>query len=196
MRILIIDNNDSFTYNLLELLRKTNLCTVDVILLEEITSKHNFESFQGIIVSPGPGLPVEKNGLFDVIRAIEGKIPLLGVCLGHQAIAQYFGASIYQLDRIIHGESSAITKLNDDLLYRNLKDSFQVGRYHSWAISMNNFPKELKATSETDSGILMSFKHQTKNICGLQFHPESILTPQGNKIIENWLINYVKNHSK
>lgn len=185
--VLIIDNHDSFTYNLLETLRQTGLCSVDVVLLEEFHLV-NLEHYQGIILSPGPGLPDEKPALFEVIqKLVEAKIPVLGVCLGHQALAQYYGARLLQLERVVHGEASPLNILGDTELYRNLGSQPEVGRYHSWVVNPLGFPDELALTATTEQGLIMSFKHKTLAIRGVQFHPESILSPQGSRLLSNWL---------
>ncbi len=185
--VLIIDNHDSFTYNLLEILRQTGLCSVDVVLLEEF-HRVNLQHYQGIIVSPGPGLPEEKPGLFGVIEIlVDSKIPLLGVCLGHQALAQHFGGTLQQLDRVIHGEASTLKVLDDQELYKGLVAPIEVGRYHSWVVHPLDFPDNLELTAFTEQGLIMSFKHKTLAIHGVQFHPESILTPMGSRMLSNWL---------
>lgn len=216
LSILIVDNNDSFTYNLVEVLRETKLCIVKVCLLENIQSI-NINNYDGIILSPGPGLPEEKKGLFELINSLQEK-PLLGVCLGHQAIAKYFGAEIYQLNSIIHGEASSIeisnqqpldkparsemnknfhnrykhrdikpTGGNKHKIFKDLPSIINVGRYHSWAVIESTLPQCFEIGSKTDDNIIMSIKHKTKNINSVQFHPESILTPLGSKILINWL---------
>ena len=185
--ILIADNNDSFTYNLVELLRETKLCNVTVCLLENIQNV-NIDIFDGIILSPGPGLPEEKKGLFEFIDQIQETKPLLGVCLGHQAIAKYFGAKIYQLNSIIHGEASNISLNNNHNIFNSLPSQINVGRYHSWAIAENSLPQCFDIGAITNDNIIMSIKHKTLNINSVQFHPESILTPLGKDILKNWLI--------
>jgi anthranilate synthase component 2 len=185
--ILLIDNHDSFTYNLREVFLQTQLCTVDVVLLEDAQTL-DLRKYQGIVLSPGPGLPIEKKGLNQRIAvAIKAQIPLLGVCLGHQALAQYFGAQLVQLQRIIHGESAEIFPHGDDNLYTGCTFPLQVGRYHSWILNEATFPIDLQVTSTTSEGLIMSFKHKKLNIHGVQYHPESILTPMGRKLLSNWL---------
>lgn len=186
LRILILDNHDSFTYNLVEMLRQTHHCMPEVVLLDDWESVHR-PGFHGVVISPGPGLPSEKHKLKQTIEKFSGKIPMLGVCLGHQAIAQHFGAILVQLDSIQHGEPSSIQIDAAHLLFHGLPPVIDVGRYHSWAVSNENFPECLQVTSRTGDGIIMSFCHKTLAIHGVQFHPESILTPHGKQIIENWL---------
>jgi anthranilate synthase component 2 len=187
LSVLIVDNNDSFTYNLVELLRQTKICNVDVCLLKNIHKK-DISIFNGIILSPGPGLPDEKQGLFDFIDfAVNNNKAILGVCLGHQAIVRYFGGSIYKLDKIIHGESSSITVNTTHEIYKNLPQKIDVGRYHSWVADSNNLPNCFEIGAKTDDNLIMSIKHKHKNIYSVQYHPESILTPKGNIILLNWL---------
>lgn len=186
IRVLIIDNSDSFTYNLVETFRQLDNCSVNVVYLEQL-SVEQMDNYDAFVLSPGPGLPSERKTMNQVIKTIiDAKKPLLGVCLGHQAIVEYYSGSIKQLNRIIHGESSLIHKL-DDVIYDNLPRQIEVGRYHSWAVNKDTLPKFLNITSETENGIIMSFKHMDLNVRGVQFHPESILTIHGSKILENWL---------
>lgn len=186
IRVLIIDNSDSFTYNLVEAFRQLNNCTVNVVFLEQLSADQLLD-YDAFVLSPGPGLPSERKAMNHIIETIiRLKKPLLGVCLGHQAIVEYYGGTIKQLDRIIHGESSQILNLND-VIYSELPNVIDVGRYHSWAVEKETMPKFLNITSETDDGIIMSFKHDELNVRGVQFHPESILTLYGNKILHNWL---------
>lgn len=187
LSILIVDNNDSFTYNLVEMLRQTQLCSVEVCLLEKVIGL-DMNQFDGIILSPGPGLPHEKKGLFELIESIIDLKPLLGVCLGHQALAQFFGAKICQLDTIIHGESSELIVINNHVIFTNLPLKIEVGRYHSWIVEEESLPECFEIGTKTKEGIIMSLKHKTKNINTVQFHPESILTPEGIKIVKNWLV--------
>lgn len=194
LSILIVDNNDSFTFNLVEVLRQTNKCEVCVCKLEQI-SEVNHEHFHGIILSPGPGLPRQKNGLFDFIKQVESNIPLLGVCLGHQAIAEYFGAEIVRLEKILHGESSEVHVVQNHALFHNLNKQLLVGRYHSWVVNKKNLPGCFNIISETKNGTIMGLALKNKNICTVQFHPESILTPHGKEIIENWLVYCVSENN-
>ncbi len=191
LAILIVDNNDSFTYNIVEMLRQTKLCSVDVCLLENIEG-YDLGTYDGIILSPGPGLPIEKKGLFELIDKIQATKPILGVCLGHQAIAEYFGADIYRLNKIVHGEASTITIDKNLSIFKNLPVNIEVGRYHSWAVAENTLPVCFEIGAKTSGNTIMSLKHKTKNINTVQFHPESILTPYGKNILTNWLIYCVK----
>lgn len=186
MNLLILDNYDSFTYNLLQMVEDILGKEVSVIKNDEIDLK-DLEQFDRIILSPGPGIPKEAGKLLDVIKNHENRIPILGVCLGHQAIAEVFGANLKQLDSVKHGVSSKMLETDDENLFRNIELPIQVGRYHSWVVDDVDFPADLIITSKDEFGNIMSLKHKNYPISGVQFHPESILTPQGQSILKNWL---------
>ena len=184
MRLLIVDNYDSFTYNLYHYANQF-IKDIEVKKNDEVDiSKIN--DFDKIILSPGPGLPHEHKNLFKIIEASLKK-SLLGVCLGHQAIAEYFGASLTNLDYVNHGVFTQIEVVGFDYLFNNLPNKLNVGIYHSWFVSKKSFPKELKITSENKLGNIYSFRHIHQDIRGVQFHPESIMTEHGLKMIENWI---------
>jgi anthranilate synthase component 2 len=184
VRLLIVDNYDSFTYNLYHYANQF-IKDVEVKKNDEVDiSKIN--DFDKIILSPGPGLPHEHKNLFKIIEASINK-SLLGVCLGHQAIAEYFGASLTNLDYVNHGVSTEIKVVDFDCLFNNLPNKFNVGLYHSWFVSKKSFPKDLIITSENKLGNIYSFRHINYDIRGVQFHPESIMTENGLKMIENWI---------
>ncbi|MGN1214329.1 MAG: anthranilate synthase component II [Bacteroidaceae bacterium] len=185
MKVTIIDNYDSFTYNLAHLVRE---------LGAEVTVYRNdkFEMSQlaladKIILSPGPGIPEEAGLLLDVIKHYAGQKPMLGVCLGHQAIGCVFGARLTNLSEVFHGIQSTIEISQDDPLFKGLPKEIEVGRYHSWVVSKDNLPSCLKITATSKEGQIMALRHTAYNLCGIQFHPESILTPQGKTIMANWL---------
>lgn len=184
IKVLLIDNYDSFTFNLVHYLRSLD-CEVtvwrnDEFYLDEV------EQFENIVLSPGPGLPSENGLLIDVIKKFAPTKNILGVCLGHQAIAEVFGGSLKNLQRVYHGESSEIQVVDlNDSLFKNLPEKFEVGRYHSWAI--DQLGNELIATSYTADGEIMSLRHSHYSVCGVQFHPESILSPYGFEILKNWV---------
>jgi len=186
-RILIIDNYDSFVYNIVHYLNllgcETTVVRNDQFELDLITS------FDRVVLSPGPGIPEEAGKLLEAIafiKRLNNPIPTLGVCLGHQAIAESFGAQLTNLDRVYHGLSSAITIDTDSLLYRGLETPLVVGRYHSWVVSdLENLP--LEVTARDENGTIMSFQHNNLPFTGVQYHPESVLTPKGLKLIKNWL---------
>lgn len=184
-KTVIIDNYDSFTYNLSHLLKELGAqVTVyrnDKFQLEEL------EEFDKIILSPGPGIPEEAGLLMDVIRTYAGKKPILGVCLGHQAIGQVFGAKLTNLSDVYHGVETPVHITTQDYIFETLPESFLVGRYHSWVVDTESFPSCLEITSVSDEGFIMSLRHREYDIRGIQYHPESVLTPNGKIIIKNWL---------
>lgn len=185
MHIVIIDNYDSFTYNLAHLVKSLGAeCTVfrnDQFELEEL------EPFDKIILSPGPGIPSEAGLLLSVIKTYAGRKPMLGVCLGHQAIGEAFGARLTNLSDVFHGVATPVNVIADDYLLEGLPQRFEVGRYHSWAVDREGLPDCLEITTESDEHLIMSLRHKQFDIRGIQFHPESVLTPQGRPIIDNWL---------
>jgi len=186
-RILIIDNYDSFVYNIVHYLNllgcKTTVVRNNQFELDLITS------FDRVVLSPGPGIPEEAGKLLEAIafiKRLNNPIPTLGVCLGHQAIAESFGAQLTNLDQVYHGLSSAISVETDSLLYRGLETPLVVGRYHSWVVSdLENLP--LEVTARDENGTIMSFQHNNLPFTGVQYHPESVLTPKGLELIKNWL---------
>ena len=191
MRILVFDNYDSFTYNLVHLVEKITHVKVDVYRNDEIPLE-NIKVYDKIILSPGPGVPVEAGLLLPLIKEYAASKSILGVCLGHQAIGEAFGGKLTNLSTVYHGvalpiriksESSAV----NSMLFKGLPDYFEVGRYHSWVVSDEDFPEELEVTARDDNHLIMAVQHKKYDIQGVQFHPESILTPNGEKIMRNWL---------
>jgi len=183
-RVFLIDNYDSFTYNLVHYLEELH-CDVTVKRNDQF-DLDELETFDYIVLSPGPGIP-EESGLLKA--AIERYAPtknILGVCLGQQAIAEAFGGKIRNLKKVYHGVSSKITLTDSDLIFNDIKSDLNVGRYHSWIVD-NPIPQELKVTSVDENGEIMSIKHKDFNVRGVQFHPESILTPDGKTILNNWI---------
>jgi anthranilate synthase component 2 len=183
---LLFDNYDSFTYNLLHILKEAGenveVHRNDRISLDEI------ERFDRIVLSPGPGIPEEAGILLPLIRRYAPRKSILGVCLGEQAIGEAFGAKLINLARVHHGVCSDIRLLADDPLLKGLHPGFRAGRYHSWVVSRENFPDCLEITAEDyEDGHIMALRHRQYNVHGIQFHPESILTPKGKTIINNWL---------
>ncbi|MBR5688092.1 MAG: aminodeoxychorismate/anthranilate synthase component II [Prevotella sp.] len=185
MNIVIIDNYDSFTYNLAHLVREMG-AQVTVYRNDQF-SLPQLEAFDKIILSPGPGIPSEAGLLMDVIRAYAGRKPILGVCLGHQAIGEVFGASLENLSEVYHGVATPCSLLIRDGVFRDMPERITVGRYHSWVVSKQNFPEELEVTAVSDEGQIMALRHRKYDIQGIQFHPESVLTPDGKAIICNFL---------
>lgn len=184
-KILIFDNYDSFTYNIAHAVRELGIEPAvrrnDRISLDEI------EEFDKIIISPGPGIPCEAGILPQMLDRYADKKPILGVCLGHQAIGEHFGATLKNLSDVFHGIASDIDIVADDYLFEGVPEHPKVGRYHSWVVDRENFPDCLEVTALSKEGNIMALRHKTLDVRGVQFHPESILTPDGLKIINNWI---------
>jgi len=186
IRILLADNEDSFTANLVQLFEESG-ALVSVRHPSKITDD-TINSYDGLIISPGPGLPKEMPGLVNVIGLAADNIPILGVCLGHQAIAVHYGASLYRMEHIIHGRKMPIKIIkHNSLLLKNLAPSTQVGLYHSWAVNHNGFPECLTVTAVSDDNTIMAFEHAHLPVFGVQFHPESYITTEGKIIAQNFL---------
>ncbi len=185
--ILLIDNYDSFSYNLYQLIGEINH-DIKVIRNDEMTVGEIMAlSPSHIIVSPGPGRPADAGVCEEVIANAAGKIPLLGVCLGHQAICETFGAEITYAKRLMHGKKSVITFDRDSHIFKGISGDIAVARYHSLSAAQNGFPDILKITAQTDDGEIMAVEHRSSPVFGLQFHPESILTQHGKKLLNNFL---------
>lgn len=185
MKIVIIDNYDSFTYNLSHLVKQ--LGAEVTVYRNDQFSLDELKQFDKIILSPGPGIPSEAGLLLDVIKSYAGKKPILGVCLGHQAIGEVFGAKLDNLSEVFHGVATEGTQFGNDDIFKGLPKRITMGRYHSWVVSKDDFPDCLEITAESDEGQIMGLRHKQYDIRGIQFHPESVLTPDGEKIISNWL---------
>jgi anthranilate synthase component 2 len=184
-KILVIDNYDSFTYNLVHYLEDLN-CEVTIYRNDEFDIDE-IAHFDKILLSPGPGIPDEAGLLKAVIAKYAPTKSILGVCLGQQAIGEVFGGTLSNLDKVYHGVATMVkTSVDDELLFEGLGNEFEVGRYHSWVVDAN-LPEALEATSFDENGHVMSLRHRTFDVRGVQFHPESVLTPNGKKILENWL---------
>ena len=185
MRIVIIDNYDSFTYNLAHLVRElggeVTVLRNDRFALEEL------EAYDKILLSPGPGIPSEAGLMPEVIRRYAGRKPILGICLGEQGIGEAFGGTLVNLASVFHGVQTPCRRTADDYLFAGLPDEFPVGRYHSWVVDAATLPAALECTAVSPEGQVMALRHRALDIRGLQFHPESVLTPDGAKIIANWL---------
>ena len=196
MKIVIIDNYDSFTYNLSHLVKEigadVTVVRNDCFELEEL------QGYDKIILSPGPGIPSEAGLLLDVIREYAGKKPILGVCLGHQAIGEVFGARLENLSEVFHGVATPCHIIADDSIFEGLERQITIGRYHSWVVSDDNFPSCLEITAVSDDNLsddasgphtrqVMALRHRQYDIHGIQFHPESVLTPCGRQIIKNFI---------
>jgi len=189
MKIVIIDNYDSFTYNLSHLVKE--LGAEVTVYRNDQFEMSQLEEFDKIILSPGPGIPSEAGLLLDVIKAYAGKKPILGVCLGHQAIGEAFGGKLTNIGEVVHGVATPCRITADDYLFSPLQlpqgGEFMIGRYHSWVVDTKDFPDCLEVTSVSDEGFIMSLRHKEYDIRGIQYHPESVLTPNGKEIIGNWL---------
>lgn len=188
MNILLIDNYDSFTYNLSQYLEEEGGEDVEVtVWRNDQFDIDDVERFDKIVLSPGPGVPDEAGLLKAVIRRYAPTKSILGVCLGEQAIGEVFGAEIYNLNTVFHGIQSSVRIVASDYIFDNLSDSIKVGRYHSWVVGKEDFPAELEVTAVSDEGQIMALKHRVYDVHGIQFHPESILTPEGRTIIRNFI---------
>ncbi|MBA6154008.1 anthranilate synthase component II [Gelidibacter maritimus] len=185
MKILVIDNYDSFTYNLVHYLEDLG-CEVTVRRNDQL-SLEEVDAFEKIVLSPGPGLPDEAGLLKAIIKTYASTKSILGVCLGQQAIGEVFGGTLVNLNNVYHGVATKVTpSVNDEALFNGLDKTIEVGRYHSWVVDPN-LPDVLEATSFDENGQIMSLRHRTYDLKGVQFHPESVLTPDGKKILENWI---------
>ena len=185
MKIVIIDNYDSFTYNLSHLVKA--LGAEVTVYRNDQFKLTDLQPFDKIILSPGPGIPKEAGLLMDVIAEYKGKKPILGVCLGHQAIGESFGGTLTNLSDVFHGVQTDIDITVDDYVFAGLSKRIQVGRYHSWVVDAKGFPADLEITAVSEEGQVMALRHKTFDIRGIQFHPESVLTPDGKQMIKNWL---------
>lgn len=185
MKIVIIDNYDSFTYNLAHLVKalgaEVTVYRNDQFQLREL------DHFDKIILSPGPGVPSEAGLLMSVIKTYAGRKPMLGVCLGHQAIGEAFGAKLTNLSEVYHGVATPCTQFGNDPIFAGMPKRIEIGRYHSWVVDRTGFPDCLDVTAVSDDGCIMGLCHKIYDIHGIQFHPESVLTPEGKTIIKNWL---------
>jgi len=202
MKILVFDNYDSFTYNLVHLVKKIVKDQLDVYRNDQIPLE-KVKEYDKIILSPGPGIPKEAGLLLPLIREYAQSKSILGVCLGHQAIGEAFGGSLINLTTVYHGVSTPVkivkrqtSNVNDVSqlrsqvshdLFDDLPDEIEVGRYHSWIVSDDGFPNELEITARDENGYIMALQHKTFDVQGVQFHPESVLTPDGETILRNWL---------
>lgn len=193
MKILVFDNYDSFTYNLVHLVNSIVKDKVDVYRNDEIPLE-KVAAYDKIILSPGPGIPSEAGLLLPLIKEYAAKKSILGVCLGHQAIGEVFGGKLINLSTVYHGVATPVTFIENtslskasSQLFKDLPGQIQVGRYHSWIVSEENFPAELEITAVDENGYIMALQHKTYDVQGVQFHPESVLTPDGATILKNWL---------
>lgn len=186
MKILIFDNYDSFTHNLVHLVKSFGYTDIEVHRNDQIALE-DIQKFDKIILSPGPGIPSEAGLLLPLIKEYADKKPILGVCLGHQAIGEAFGAKLTNLEDVYHGVATKINVTKDDYIFNNIEREIEVGRYHSWIVSSSQLPECLEVTAEDHNKQIMAIRHKEYDVHGVQFHPESVLTPQGMTIVENFL---------
>ncbi len=187
-KIVVIDNYDSFTYNLVHALSQITGSGVDVFRNDRLQLS-DLDPYSHIVLSPGPGIPDEAGMLKEIIREFAPRRRMLGVCLGHQAIAEVFGGKLINIRKVFHGVSTRIRILDrEDYLYRNIPDDFEGGRYHSWIVSDKDLPSSLRITSRAEDGEIMGISHIEYDVKGVQFHPESILTKCGTDMLTNWII--------
>ena len=188
MKILVLDNYDSFTYNLVQMVEQIVGKEFVYVFKNDEISLEEVEKYDKIILSPGPGVPNEAGILLDVIREFVPKKPILGVCLGLQAIAEAFGGKLINLNNVYHGVGISTAIIEDNAkIFRGLSSEIITGRYHSWAVDSHDFPEELQITAVDEQGIIMALQHRKYDVHAVQFHPESVLTPYGKKILENFL---------
>ena len=185
MKTVIIDNYDRFTYHLSQLVK--SLGAQVTVYRNDRFEMSQLEQFDKIILSPGPGIPSEAGLLLEVIRCYAGRKPILGVCLGHQAIGEVFGGKLENLSDVFHGVATEGSQSGNDYIFAGLPERIVMGRYHSWVVSRDNFPDCLEITAQSDEGQIMALRHRQYDIHGIQFHPESVLTPDGTVIIKNFI---------
>jgi anthranilate synthase component II len=186
-KILVIDNYDSYTYNLIQMLEEHAGCSFDVAKNDRLPFQ-SMHKYQKVLISPGPGLPSQINLVCEIIRKYAESISILGVCLGHQAIAEVYGGSLYNLPNISHGISKQIRIIEPlEYLFKGIPEYFDAGLYHSWVVNKNSIPDCLHITAVSDDGLVMALAHNQYDVHGIQFHPESIMTAVGKKIIDNWI---------
>lgn len=188
MKILVFDNYDSFTYNLVQLIKEQSNAKIEVYRNDEIPLEA-VKTYDKILLSPGPGIPSESGLLLPLIKEYAATKSIFGVCLGQQAIAEAFGGSLTNLSKVYHGIATPIELTATSILFEGLPKTFNVGRYHSWVVNESDLPTALKITSKDKEGYIMSLEHREYDVKGVQYHPESVLTPEGAKIIANWLKN-------
>lgn len=185
LKILILDNYDSFTFNLVHYVEQ--FCDDVTVKRNDELTLSEVEGFDAIVLSPGPGLPKDAGIMPQLIKHYAPTKKILGVCLGHQAIGEAFGASLKNLNQVHHGVAIPVKVIEDDKLFAELPERIDTGRYHSWVIDKTTIPTELVITATDDEGEVMAIRHKQFDVCGVQFHPESLLTPNGLKVIENWV---------
>jgi anthranilate synthase component 2 len=187
MKILVIDNYDSFTYNLVQILREGSGAEVNVIRNDKIEVEHA-RTFDKIVLSPGPGIPSEAGNMPTVVQELAAEKSILGICLGHQCIGEVFGGKLRNLEEPVHGKAREVNQVGDEeILFHGLSTRFTVGRYHSWVVDERCMPDILRITAVDDQGLVMAIRHVSYDVTGVQFHPESVLTPCGPVLLNNWV---------
>ena len=187
--VLLIDNYDSFTYNIYEYLKILGAVVEVYKNDDDAVFELDFKDVSHIIISPGPGRPEDAGNSLKILERYTGRIPILGVCLGHQAIGEAFGAKLTNLSEVYHGVATPCTQFGNDPIFRGMDKRIEIGRYHSWVVDRTGFPECLDVTAVSDDGCIMGLKHKNYDIHGIQFHPESVLTPEGKTIVKNWLFD-------
>lgn len=186
MKILVLDNYDSFVYNLVHIIREEGF--TPVVMRNDALSIDMADRFDKILLSPGPGIPSEAGLMPEIIKRAAPKTSILGVCLGHQAIAEAYGGNLINMAEPLHGVSSKCKKIDsDELLFTKIPETFKVGRYHSWTVVESSLPSDLVVTARDEEGEILALRHKLHRVHGVQFHPESILTEHGKQLIHNWL---------
>jgi anthranilate synthase component 2 len=188
VKLLIVDNNDSFTYNLVQIIAESNLATFDVKKHDQIELS-SVDDYDKILFSPGPSLPDDFPIMKKILASYGATKSILGICMGLQAIAEFYGGKLSNLENVVHGQKRMVYILKDDVLFNEIDDQFQAGLYHSWAVADDSFPSCLEISSRSEINTIMSVYHKEYDIKGVQFHPESIITEVGTQIIQNWLNN-------
>ena len=186
MKILLLDNYDSFTFNLVHRFRELGVAEVFVIRNDRV-SLEELDTFTHLVLSPGPGIPSEAGSMLSVIEELKESVPILGVCLGHQALAESYGAKLSNLEQVVHGKEQEIDLDADCSIFKGLPSKVRVGRYHSWVVDRETLPEELEVTATGPRGEVMAIAHKRLPLFGVQFHPESIMTDSGLSILQNWL---------
>lgn len=187
MKILVLDNYDSFTYNLVQVLRELGHGNDTTVIRNDKLAVDDVEAYDAVLLSPGPGLPSEAGLMPEIIRRYAPTKRILGVCLGHQGLAESFGGELYNLPDVLHGIATQAEVTAEDRLFDGLPTQFQVGRYHSWSVRPESVPVELEVTALDANGQVLAFRHRDYDVRGVQFHPESILTEHGHQMLRNWL---------
>ncbi|MDN4166442.1 aminodeoxychorismate/anthranilate synthase component II [Cytophagales bacterium LB-30] len=188
MKVLVIDNYDSFTYNLVQVIKETGLASQLKVVRNDAFELSEVAEYDKIVLSPGPSLPAEAGLMPELIKQYSATKSILGVCLGHQAIAEAFGGSLFNLKEVVHGVATPIEVTDkQELLFQSVSPRFLACRYHSWAVAKSSLPADLVVTAEDDQGVIMALRHKHYDVRGVQFHPESVLSPEGKRMINNWM---------